>query len=401
MKKLIVSLFCIILVGCGTEYDPPLLDGAVNYDASNWEQEFCDPSLIYYDFHNCGICGNACDPTKADTCFNGECRCGFSPSCQGESECRYGMCLLPDIEGNEHCEFDEECNVNSACIRGFCTFVSCVPEVCDGIDNDCDGVVDGSISGPLSAWCYSGPDTDPTTINLPCRAGVSACINGEWTDCQGEISPVPEIGTLACDGRDNDCDLCIDGTIIDGECSRVEIGGFDIVFIFDTSASMRTYNEAVLDAMTNFATTFNRTDFRYALVLIPGDTLVNPDLQLDFSNYSSFISELSSLPESSSANEPSYDAVYEIGINELGLSFNDGFIRIIIMFTDEYGQSYRPDRINELRMCESLSNGEQLFVFTESDHFGDFDRCSRNQLLSHDSAEMAVTLESLIEDPCL
>lgn len=397
MKK--IAVIFLLMFGCDVQYE--LIDAQVEIDAGRNQFSFCDETMTHWDFSNCGACGNECDASKADSCFDSECRCGFFPACGPDADCRYGMCVIPDIERGEVCEFDEECDINSACIQGFCTFIQCLPEVCDGLDNDCDGVIDGTISGPLSKWCYSGPETDPTMINPPCRAGAAVCINGEWTGCQGEVPPIPEIGTLACDGHDNDCDLCIDSMLIDGECSQIVVGGFDVVFIMDTSASMIPYNEAVRDAMVNFATTFNRPDFRYALVYIPGNTLVDPELRLDFSSYSRFISELSVITDSTSSSEPSYDAIYQIGTNEFGLSFNDGYIRIIIMFTDEYGQSYRPDRISELRMCESLINGEQLFVFTENEHFGDFDRCSRNQLLSDNSSEMAATLESLIEDPCL
>lgn len=397
MKKIVVIF--LLLAGCGSQYD--LIDADVDIDANTDPISYCDDTMTHWDFSNCGACGNECDASKADSCFDSECRCGFFPACGPDADCRYGICVTPDIERGEVCEFDEECDANSACIQGFCTFIQCVPEVCDGLDNDCDGVIDGTISGPLSKWCYSGLETDPTMINAPCRAGAAVCINGEWTECQGEVPPIPEFGTLACDGHDNDCDLCIDSTLIDGVCTVIVPGGFDIVFIADTSASMTPYNTATVDAMTNFATLFNRPDFRYSLIIIPGEHAVEPELRIDFTDYSSFIDELSRLPDSPSSSEPSYDAIYEIGTNEIGLSFHDGYIRIIIMFTDEYGQSYRPARISEMRMCESLISGEQLFVFTETEHFGDFDRCSNNQLLSRDATDMAITLESLIEDPCL
>ena len=74
-------------------------------------------------------------------------------------------------------------------------------EVCDNVDNDCDGATDENAGGtPLSQACYTGP---PGTENVgPCVGGNQSCNAGTWGACGGEVIPQIEL----CDGADNDCD---------------------------------------------------------------------------------------------------------------------------------------------------------------------------------------------------
>ncbi|MCK6570523.1 matrixin family metalloprotease [Myxococcota bacterium] len=77
------------------------------------------------------------------------------------------------------------------------------PERCDGVDQDCDRVVD---EGPaadvaLTRACYGGPP-ETNGVGL-CSAGLQTCVAGRWAAaCEGERRPEP----AACDGWDHDCD---------------------------------------------------------------------------------------------------------------------------------------------------------------------------------------------------
>jgi hypothetical protein len=70
-------------------------------------------------------------------------------------------------------------------------------ETCNGLDDDCNGVVDDGNPGGGSACVTGQPGI--------CSAGTSACTSGTIV-CAGNQGPTAE----TCDGLDNDCDGAID-----------------------------------------------------------------------------------------------------------------------------------------------------------------------------------------------
>ncbi|MEW6431490.1 MAG: choice-of-anchor D domain-containing protein [Myxococcota bacterium] len=111
----------------------------------------------------------------------------------------------------------QPCGGNDAgtCTTGIRTCVNSVwgpcsgmgtpmPEVCNNLDDDCDGVIDDGVERP----CFSA---DAGLIGRgACRAGVESCVNGVWTGaCSGEVLPVTE----TCNNVDDDCDGLIDQNV--------------------------------------------------------------------------------------------------------------------------------------------------------------------------------------------
>jgi hypothetical protein len=136
------------------------------------------------DVDNCGVCGFVCRLLHATA------KC-VDPDGDGLGACAVKDCepgfvdVRPEVPG---CELS--CTVSNDGI-----------EVCDGLDNDCNGKSDEGNPGGGAA-CPEGTDEGP------CVRGKLACTGGRLV-CTFAVGPRPE----TCNDIDDDCDTVIDDPI--------------------------------------------------------------------------------------------------------------------------------------------------------------------------------------------
>jgi len=81
-------------------------------------------------------------------------------------------------------------------------------ELCDGLDNDCDGTVDDGVTTPWYADADSDGYGDAGTTTDACSRPSGHVADS--TDCDDTDAAIHSAGTESCDGVDNDCDGAVD-----------------------------------------------------------------------------------------------------------------------------------------------------------------------------------------------
>ncbi|HVY24933.1 MAG TPA: MopE-related protein [Polyangiaceae bacterium] len=217
-----------------------IVANTVKYEVCNGKDDNCNVRIdeglgVYQECVVNGDCAsNNCNAGRCTCNANAQCATGYTcsnetpikfcrPSCsEGTGACQVngvrkcgvgvGQCCVnnasatctdikPPAGSPEVCNgIDDNCN---GFIDENLSCQGCVPlpEVCDGKDNDCDGKIDET--GPGGLVDVGGPCGSSVGR---CTPGTAVCTNGVL-GCTGDKGPFPE----TCNNQDDDCDGVVDG----------------------------------------------------------------------------------------------------------------------------------------------------------------------------------------------
>ena len=117
-----------------------------------------------------------------------------------------GTVGFTDADGDSYSVSD--CDDTNAAVHPGAT------EVCNDVDDDCDGIVDDEASGS-AAW-YADADRDgygdPASYVYACSAPAEYANNN--TDCDDTNAAIHPDATEVCNGIDDDCDEVVDDGVI-------------------------------------------------------------------------------------------------------------------------------------------------------------------------------------------
>ena len=191
----------------------------------------CDmPSGFTADTSDCDDANNTVFPGAAELCD------GLDNDCDGSTDEGVASTWYADSDGDgfgDASATTEACTAPSGhvgdsadCDDSDAGIHPGASEVCDGVDNDCDGAVDGPGSADASTW-YIDADGDSfgsTTYSTDACTQPTGYV-ADSSDCDDWDTDTYPGADEICDGQDNDCDGSIDEEALDYDTWYLDADG--------------------------------------------------------------------------------------------------------------------------------------------------------------------------------